>query len=367
MPTFILDDLHDLSRTILVCFILHWYNAGMRKIWYAIVVLTLFLSLLLAACAPTTQESAFLESSTQTGTLRPYPSNTASATPLPSGYVTSTLSPTLTPTPTQVYYEVQTGDDMYSIAWRYGLSPDVIMTANPTVNPRMMSVGTSLLIPITPQPEATQPTAVVQFTPTTTPQYEALQEPDCYPDSLGGLWCFVLVTNREEGALENISAVVTLQAGEETRQEVAIMPLNLLPVGESLPLIAYFDPPVPEERVVSAAVDFLLPVMPEDDRYLNTESQDVGITKREDGLVAQVSGDILIQAGQLEADYLWLSATALDAEGHVVAVRRWDADAPIEAGIAIPFEITLYSMGEPIDQVNLLVEARARQISTPEE
>lgn len=348
-------------------FILHGYNAGMRKKWQFLAWLLITLGLMLAACAPIEPQATPTGLSTQTSTLRPYPSNTASATPLPSDFVTSTPSPTLIPTPTPLYYEVQTGDDMYSIAWRYGLSPAVLMTANPTVNPRMMSVGTNLLIPITPQPEETQPTVVVQFTPTLTPRYKTLQEPDCYPDALGGLWCFVLVTNREDGALENISARVSLQAGEEVRQEEAIMPLNLLPVGESLPLIVYFEPPVPGDWTVTAEVEFLLPVMPEDDRYLSTEILNLSITKSEDGLVAQVSGDIIIEAGQPEGDYLWLSATALDAEGHVVAVRRWDAEGPFEPGATFPFSINLYSMGEPIDQVNLLVESRAKAIPIPEE
>jgi len=339
----------------------------MRKKWHFLSWFLISLGLLLAACAPISPQATLAGELTRTSTLRLYPSDTASATPLPSDFVTSTPSPTLTPTPTPVYYEVRTGDDMYSIAWRYGLSPDVLMTANPTVNPRMMSVGTSLLIPITPQPEETETTPIVQFTPTLTPQYKTLQEADCYPDALGGLWCFVLVTNRKDGALENISARVSLETGGDVRQEVAIMPLNLLPVEESLPLIVYFDPPVPADWTVTAEVEFLLPVMPEDDRYLTTELVDVSIRKREDGLVAQVSGEIVLEAGQPEGDYLWLSATALDAEGHVVAVRRWDAEAPFEPGATFPFSITLYSMGGPINQVRLLVEARARDIPTSEE
>ncbi len=114
-------------------------------------------------------------------------------------------------------------------------------------------------------------------------------------------------------------------------------------------------------------VEFLLPVMPDDDRYLNAEILNLSIIKSDDGLVAQVSGDIVIEAGQPEGEYLWLNATALDAAGHVVAVRRWDGEPPFEPGASFPFSINLYSMGDAIDQVDLLVEARAKQISTPEE
>ena len=89
--------------------------------------------------------------------------------------------------------------------------------------------------------------------------------------------------------------------------------------------------------------------------------------KSDDGLVAQVDGEVILEDGQGEADYLWLNATALDAAGRVVGVRRWDAEPPFDPREVIPFSLTLYSMGEPIDLINLLVEARAKQIPTPEE
>jgi len=94
--------------------------------------------------------------------------------------------------------------------------------------------------------------------------FSALPAPDCYPDALGGMWCFVLVKNDEAGALENVTGLIKLQQGEEIRQEIALTPLNLLPAGESLPLTAYFPPPVSEEYSISASVDFFLPVLPED-------------------------------------------------------------------------------------------------------
>jgi LysM repeat protein len=87
----------------------------------------------------TTSEQTFVLE----GTLRPYPSDTPSATPFPTGYSSPTSSPTVTPTPTPVYYDVRDGDDMFGIAFFYGISPQALMTANPTVNPRAMGLGTT--------------------------------------------------------------------------------------------------------------------------------------------------------------------------------------------------------------------------------
>jgi LysM repeat protein len=333
----------------------------MRKI--LVVGLMIFI---LTACAPAAPLEVPSPSPTRDATLRPYPSPTQTNTPLPTDYVTPTPSPTVTPTMTPVFYEVLEGDDFYSIGWRFNVSPQQIMTANPTVNPRAMSVGTSLLIPITPQPDPTA-TPLVELTPTATPFFANIQPPDCYPDPLGGLWCFVLVTNDSGEPVENVSGVVTLRHGEEALRETAIMPLNLLPSGAALPLIAYFQPPLPEDYTISARVDFLLPVMPDDQRYLPAAIEDQAITLSEGGRVAEISGVLTLPPGQLEARYTWLNATAFDADGRVVAVRRWEGPQPVSSSAELPFTLYLYSLGGPIDRVDLLVEAPAEIIATEED
>jgi len=121
---------------------------------------------------------------------------------------------------------------MYGIAFYYNINPQALMTANPTVNPRAMGPGTKLLIPITPGPETTIET--IDQSPTPTLIFSALPAPDCYPDALGGMWCFVLVTNDKAGALENVTGLIKLQQGEEIRQEIALTPLNLLPAGRKI-------------------------------------------------------------------------------------------------------------------------------------
>ncbi len=334
----------------------------MRKTSYFALFTLIFVGFIASACASVTDTplTGGTPTATLSGTLRPYPSGTPTVTPLPTDYVSPTPSPTITPTPTPVYYEVQLNDDMYSIAFRYGLSPDVLMTANPEVDPRAMTVGMTLLIPITPTPPPT-PTATSennQETVEPTPDENALGTPDCYPDALGGLWCFVLVENDQDTALENVSATIKLGQGEDIRQETAITPLNLLPAGKSLPLIAYFQPPLPASLVASAEVNFTLPVMPGDQRYLDLVINDQTLDISEDGQSAIVSGTISLSSDQQDAQYVWLSATAFDIQGHILAVRRWENDLELLAGGEISFSVTLYSMDGPIDRVDLLAEAQ---------
>lgn len=316
------------------------------------------IGVLVSACA----QEAVDETTSPTGTLSPHPTDTASPSPTEITRPTPSLTPT--PTMTPVYYEVQLGDDMYSIGYLFGVSPQAIMTANPSVDPRAMSVGTSLLIPITPTPaptatatSETDPTATQ--TPSGTPDPTDLGEPDCYSDSLGGLWCFILVDSAKTGALENVSAIITLSAGDQTREEIATMPLNLLPEGESLPLIAYFQSPVLDDFTASAKIDFFLPVMADDSRYLEAEITDEDVRFNNSTLAATVSGVIHLPIDSPDAAYVWISAAAFDSAGRIVAVRRWDSAASLPAGSDQSFELTLYSLGGAIDRVDLVVEARA--------
>jgi LysM repeat protein len=338
--------------------ILHWYNATMRKFRLVFVILLSMVGMILTSCTVETPIVSSTPVETQASTLRPYPSDTPSTTPSPTGYNSPTPSPTITPTTTPVYYEIQLGDDMYSIAWRYGISPQAIMTANPTVNPNAMIVGESLLIPITPTPEATT-TVPVKLSPTATLVYGNLHEPDCYRDAVEGLWCFVLVENDLDGSLENVSGVVTLEESGETRQETAILPLNILPAGESLPLIAYFQPSVSNDFSASAQVDFWLPVMQDDQRYLDVEIVKQEVQVNEDGQIARVTGELHLPEDGPGAEYVWVNATAFDADGNVLGVRRWDRLTPLSPGSELPFDLTVYSLGGEIDHVTLLVEARA--------
>jgi hypothetical protein len=340
---------------------------NIRLISITLLIMLLMSAVFLSSCAQSAPEMDMTPTPTLLdGTLRPYPSNTPSATPLPTDYLSPTPSPTITPTPTPIYYEVREGDDMYGIAYFYGISPQAIMTANPTVNPRLMGAGTRLLIPITPVPGLTA-TATPELSPTATPPYNVSGTPDCYPDAVGGLWCFLLLENRQGGALENVSAEVTLEAGEEIRSKAAIMPLNLLPAGKALPLVVYFEGPIGEEYKVSAEVDFLLPVMPGDARYLDVEL-DRSIDFSGDRRRADISGSAALHADGADAQYLWINATGYDDSGRVVAVRRWESpEGVLSAGDQIPFAFSLYSLAGEIDRVEILAEALAVQPSEVED
>lgn len=111
-----------------------------------------------------TRQDAQVAVGTQTG---PTATFTATATPTPTSTVVTptptttpaTATPTSTPTmvPGQtILYVVQTGDTLYSIARRFGVTVDAIVQLNHLPNPRYIRVGQQLLIPrggtVTPVP-----------------------------------------------------------------------------------------------------------------------------------------------------------------------------------------------------------------------
>lgn len=294
-------------------------------------------------------------------TAVPRPTNTAlplpSDTPAPPT-ATPTLTPSPTPTSTPVYYQVDADDDMFGISLRYGISLEALMTANPSIIPYAMGVGTLLLIPITQTPPA--PTSTPAQAGLQTAQPGASLQTDCYRDKTGGVLCFALTANDTEKDLENVSAKVTLTSedGEYTRTQTAILPLNLLKAGQSLPLIAYFQAPTPEVFSASAVIDFSLPVPENDTRYLPAQVTDLGVSCSKDKFSCAVTGRVLLSPDSAQAGALWVLAVAYSQDGRVVGIRRWDAQT---FPAAMDFSVLVYSAGPEIERVEVFAEARPIQ------
>ncbi|MEN6409504.1 MAG: LysM peptidoglycan-binding domain-containing protein, partial [Anaerolineaceae bacterium] len=221
------------------------------------------------------------------GTLQPY----RTATPLPptaTSALSATPLPTLTPTPRT--YTVVKGDDLFGIALRFGITLDELQAANPDIDPRIISIGTVLIIP--PASGGTTPTpAPDQITPTPVPLN--LGTPSCSPSADGGLWCFVLAQNNTASGMENISAIISLYPPEgAVLQQAAVAPLNHIAAGGSLALAAYFPAPAPETYTAAATLRTAMLQPASDTRYLDAQTGEPVVTLSENGRAAHVQGEI---------------------------------------------------------------------------
>lgn len=319
----------------------------------------------LSACFPL----AITETPINTTTvyITPYFTPTPSQVDPPNSQIDETATPRPFPTVTPFIYTVIQGDTMLGIAMRYGISLEELMEANPEVNPRILSIGTELVIPMSEDSQAAIPTA--------TPIAMTVNETVCYQSAEGGHWCFLSVENNQIEPVENVSARMSLvsQSGELLAEIEATTPLNVIYPGQSLPIIGYFPPPLPDE--FTPQVDLLsgISLSIENRRYLEVSIDLEEEYKSPDNLQMTVSGNASMLVNQDPATLVWVVVVAYDEDGDVVGVRKWEAyfsepddlpeqavilELPLQAGQNLPFEITVFSLGPPIKNVEVLVEAR---------
>ncbi len=284
------------------------------------------------------------------GQVTPYltaiPSQTATAWPT-SALVTAPAQPT----PTPFTYVVVEGDTMLGIAVRFGVTLEDLQAANPQVDPRFLSVGTILIIPLDGE--------VISGLASPTPVSLSHAAPQCYLTAEGGLGCFLLVRNTLPLDVENVTALITLFNGGEAQASLqATAPLNRIPAGGEIPLWVVFPPPVAAGYGVSAQVLTALTISPEDERYLPAVARVEETVFSLGGKQATVMGQITLEEGSAPAGLVWLVAVAYDADGGVVGVRRWESLAGLAAGDSLPFEMNVFSLGPPIERIQVLVEAR---------
>lgn len=338
------------------------YNRRMIISRHGLRAAALVAGLLLWGCAAQGQAPAPTPSlvPSRPGALTPY-----TPPPSPSRTPTSLASPTAAPvpsiTPTPLTYVVKANDDLGLIAYRFGVTIAALQAANPNIDPRAMRIGTVLVIPASPRPAAPLGGATApNSSPTPVPLL--LSGPDCWPSGDGGLWCFLLARNDQPGPLENISVKVRVGGEGSQGSQAAILErsayglLDRLPPGKSLPLAVFFPAPLPGAARASAELLLSFPVAEGDGRYLDPTLEEVTVSIAPDGLSAALNGQIALASGK--ASVAWLAAAALEADGRVVAVRRWENPAALEAGKPQDFALDLFSLGGKIARVEYLAEAR---------
>jgi len=278
----------------------------------------------------------------------------------PKAYLTGT--PTLTPsvptpvssltlpTPTPMTYTVVLGDTLSGIAGRYSITLEALMAANPGIQPNLLTVGTKLVIPAA---EA----GAAQAIPTAAPV--PVKQARCWPEITGGLWCFALLQNDFAETLENISAQFSLvdAGGQAITSQAAYGLLDILPGEKALPLAAHFAPPIQVPAEVRVQVLTAIRLLPGDTRYLPVMVENSLVSVEASGRSAQVSGKVVL-SGEGSARTLWVLATAYDAAGNVVGLRRWESTTPLTADAPVSFDFQVGSVGPGIERVEFLEEAR---------
>jgi LysM repeat protein len=324
------------------------YNFSMRR---RNAILLILLGMLAFACRPVLQ-TLTATASLPARTLAPYSTITPTAPRVGTPTSLPNLQPTATVTPRS--YTIRLGDTFSSIALNYGVTINDLILANPDLDPNALVVGQVVSVPA---PRAQAGSTSGNPTPTAIPL--ALASPDCYPSLEGGVWCFLLVRNDNAGPVENMTAVIHV-AGISTGEvysQTAVAPLDLIPAGGSLPLVAYFPAPMPQQFQASAELSTAFSVPDGNTRYLPAHLDDTSTAIAANGLSAAITGQVIVDGGT-SANLVWLAATAFDADGHVVGVRRWESTQALAPGQPLSFSLNVYSSAGAITRVELALEVR---------
>lgn len=303
--------------------------------------------LLLTACAPQTVN----QTPVSRGNLLPYATRTPSLTPeQPAGLVIFNETPL--PSPTPFVYEVQKGDTMSGIAFKFGVSLDELVAANPDVSPNSMSIGTKLNVPSS--------SANPAGASTSTPVPASVKQIECYPTADRGMWCFVLVYNDTLDVIENLSAQVTLldADGQTLSSAPALSPLNILPPSASLPLMVFFPPVIPTDAHPQVQLLTGIHLQSDDTRYLPVTLHNTLTQVDGSGRNAQVSGTAFLPEDVAPAALVWVAAVAYDRSGRVVGLRRWESTTGIVSGGSLQFSFEVSSLAGAIERVEFVAEAR---------
>lgn len=314
------------------------YNDSVRVIILAAVVL--------AACTP--GSSGMTPAALP---LQPYSTITPSATSDQPGVLIVTGETPL-PSPTPAQYTIRAGDTLSQIAERFRISLDALLQANPGKDPNALRVGESLQIPASP--------AEGPGLATPTPAPLSIPQAACHLTANGALWCFVLVRNDTPDVIENVTAEITLvdSAGAVFARKSAVLPLDILPPGASMPLSALFPPPLPSDYLPRVQIFTAIHLLPDDQRYLAASLENTLTEVSWSGYSAVVSGAITLPGGPAKASQVWIVAVAYDELGNINGWRRWESQGDLAPGSSVPFQLMVSSVAGRIDKVDLIVEAR---------
>ena len=287
--------------------------------------------------------------------LIPYLTATSSPIPDPGGTSKSPKpSSTNIPTPTSTpfVYEVVENDTLIGIAFRNSVPLEELIAANPGIDPNFLTIGLTLTIPLDG--------VVASVLPTATPISIDIQPPVCYPLFDGSLQCMSVIENDQAFAVENVTVMILLESsmGEDPITQIGILPLNLIPLGQKAAVSASFASPIQPDYIAHANLLSVIPVSPDDQRYVETELQIDEMVIYPDGEYASITGVIVFPPEQPNASAVWVSAFAYDAQNNIVGIRKWVANGELDLSDRVNFNLDVYSLGLPIDHIDVLTEVR---------
>ncbi len=288
---------------------------------------------------------------TLTPTQNPSPRPSATATPPPATLIPFTPAP-LTPSPEPRVYIVRKGDTLSVIAYNIGLKVEDILAANPGLDAAFITPGQQIVIPVLAGGKLVMPQ------PTLVPVH--MDMPECYPTADGGLRCIAAVYNGSADYVEGLRALFTLHGADGTplKSLPAILPLERLAPGKTLPVVTFFAPPVDEVKGISLDLLNALSGRTAEARFVDISIQVSETMIEKDGNQAVVKGQVALTGAGQNASKIKIVATGYSKDGRALGTRTWENTQPLTGAQSLPFSITVFSLDGPFENVDVQGEVK---------
>ena len=287
--------------------------------------------------SPPLTEPVALVTVTPRATFTPAPS-----TPIP------TDSPT--PTSTPIIYILKKGDNLWNIAWEYGVSVEALQEVNGVTDPRTLQIGQELIIP------REEDSRAVPSTPTPTPVPLELVNLGFYETPTGGLWCLGEVWNRSGANAELVQVAVVLYDADRRvlMERLAFTALDIVPQDGRAPFGVLF-----EQKPADFVAYQVWIVSGELMTYLGSRYRDLKVINDK----GESAGSAFVVSGQVEnlgdaaARDVSVVVTAYDGEGLVTGIRQVAVEEEaLATGALSRFQVRLIPAGEEV--VSYAVQAQ---------
>jgi LysM repeat protein len=317
----------------------------MEKSHLHISVVLLFF--MLAACSSPDMEITPLATTTlrsvssYTPTSKPSSSLTPIGTPIPAG-----------PTPTPFVHIIQQGETLLEIAFRYGVQFDDIVLVNPQIDPNLLRIGEEIRIPGSDG----EPVEILLPTPTPIPVH--IKTLGCHESPSLVFICMVSITNNEEFMVAGVSAHITLhdRDGRILDNQIVYAPINQIPTGQEIPLIAIFDRK--PSGYSGFHVDLLSAVQVADliDELPEIDVLDTRTIYEAERRLAEVSGRLSIAAHEGDEFLVRVVGVVFDAKGEPIGMNVWEERIDSANIEEIEYRFSIFSLGPEIAGINIYPE-----------
>jgi len=306
--------------------------------------------LLIAAC-----QAEPPEVTVATGTLRSFSTATMPADIEPM--LTPLADTPVVPTATPFLHTIAEGETMSGIAWRYGVSLDDLLIANPGVDPGFLTIGQTLIIP---GPEGS---TVSGLLPTPTPVSIQPEPVQCYPAPSDAMWCITQVENDTGTPLEGVSLMIAIldEEGSVLEQHAVYSPLDILSDGGTMPFAVLLDEVPDGFAGAYARVLGAVPAQAVEERYPQLNMNEEAVSISADGARAEWRGSIALQTNiPGESGALRALLMAFNQDGDIVGFRIVEGEIGVSAGSQMDIQIMVFSLSPRIESVGILAEVESQ-------